>query len=130
MTKVSDITLMIVDDDQFLLDMYTLKFKHAGFKVVAASSGLQAYDILKSGEYKIDLGLIDIVMPELDGFQFLAKVREEKLASNTKFVFLSNLSQEPDLKKADQLGVKSFIVKANFTPSEVVEKVKLLLKLE
>lgn len=127
MTKISDVTILIVDDDQFLLDMYTLKFKDAGFKVLSASSGAQAYDVIKAGEHKIDMALLDVVMPELDGFEFLGKVKEEKLGNGTQFVFLSNLSQEADLKKAKSLGVENFIVKANFTPSEVVEKVKSLL---
>lgn len=118
--------ILIVDDDEFLLDMYTVKFKEAGFEVDFAAEGMTAKEKMK--KYRYDAILLDIVMPQLDGFALLKDLRQEK--DNIKdalIMYLTNLGQREDIEKGLALGVDDYIIKAHFTPSEVVKKVEELL---
>jgi CheY-like chemotaxis protein len=115
-------SILIVDDDRFLLDMYSLKFKERGFAVHAALGSMEALERLQEG-VRPDVVLLDIVMPAMDGFEFLEKVKKEHLTGEAKLIVLSNLGQQSDVDKASRLGADGYIVKASATPSEVVTKV-------
>lgn len=117
--------VLIVDDDEFLLEMYALKFKEVGFKVEIAETGREAID--KAGELAPDIILLDIVLPEMDGFEVLQEIRHNKKAQNSLIIMLTNLGQRDDTERSIRLGADDYIVKAHFTPSEVVEKVITLL---
>lgn len=119
--------VFIVDDDKFLLDMYTFKFKEKGFEVIQAFGGVDALNKLKGGIVP-DAILLDVVMPVMDGFDFLKVIRSEKLAPEAKVIILSNLGQPADIEKSHELGANGYVIKASATPSEVVEKVVLVLK--
>lgn len=122
--------ILIVDDDPFLLDMYSLKFSQNNFEVHVADNGLNAVEKLKTGE-KYEIIITDVIMPEMDGFEMLAKINADNLAPDAIKVILSNKSQQTDRDQGDALGVSGYIVKANSTPGEVVEQVKqILLKKE
>jgi two-component system, OmpR family, response regulator ResD len=118
--------VFIIDDDELLLDMYSLKFRESGFDVEIAMSGNQALDKIKSG-FNPDVLLLDVVMPGMDGFEFLKKLRSEKLIPGKTVVILSNLGQREEIEKGMALGIKNYIIKAHHTPSEVVAKIKELL---
>lgn len=120
-------TILIVDDDSFLLDMYALKFSKNSFKVDTALGPIFALEKLRSG-FSPDIMLLDIVMPVMDGFEFLEKVKEEKLAQNTICIFLSNRGQPSDVARGEALGAAGYIVKASSTPAEVIEKVTSIIK--
>ncbi|MBI3634467.1 MAG: response regulator [Candidatus Yonathbacteria bacterium] len=119
--------VFIVDDDKFLLDMYTFKFKEKGFEVIQAFGGVDAINKLKGGIIP-DIILLDVVMPIMDGFDLLNVIKSEKLAPEAKVIILSNLGQPADIKKGRELGANGYVVKASATPSEVVEKVLLVLQ--
>ena len=114
--------ILIVDDDSFLLDMYALKFSQNNFDVFTAPSGLEVIEKLKGG-LKPDIILMDIIMPEMDGFEMLAKINEEKLSPDSVKIILSNKSQKSDVEQGASLGVAGYIVKANSTPAEVITQV-------
>ena len=118
--------ILIVDDDSFLLDMYALKFSQNNFEVYTASSGLQAIEKLK-GDLVPDVMLIDIIMPEMDGFEMLAEINTQKLCINCVKIVLSNKSQQSDIDEGNRLGVSGYIVKANSTPVEVINQVVKIL---
>ena len=118
--------IFIVDDDKFLLDMYTFKFKEKGFEVVQAFGSVDALDKLKGGIVP-DAMLLDVVMPAMDGFELLALIRERGLATTAKVIILSNLGQPSDIEKGRSLGANGYVIKASATPSEVVEKVLKVL---
>ena len=118
--------VFIVDDDKFLSDMYVVKFKERGFDVDSVLGSEEAIEKLKEG-LEPDVVLLDLVMPTMDGFEFLQKAKEEKLAENAKFIILSNLGQDSDIEKGKQLGADGYIVKASATPSEVVQYVTDLI---
>jgi len=118
--------LYLVDDDRFLLDMYAVKFKAAGHDVTAFQSGADALKALRE-EPAPDAMLLDIVMPEMDGFEILGTIRKENLAPSAKVIVLSNQGQEADIEKAKTLGAAGYIIKASAIPSEVfAETMKII----
>ncbi len=119
--------ILIVDDDEFLLDMYALKFKESGFEVEVARGGEEALEKVRGG-LKPEVMLLDIVMPTLDGFDVLKFIKKENLIPGAVLVVLTNLGQKEDIEKGLHLGAHDYIVKAHFTPSEVVKKVLSLLE--
>lgn len=114
--------VMIVDDDQFLIDMYSLKFSKAGFDVEAVTKGEEALEKFQGG-FDPDILILDIVMPSLDGIGLLEKIRQEKFANNAAVIMLTNQGQKSDIDHAKKLKVDGYIVKATTIPSEVVEEV-------
>lgn len=117
--------VLIIDDDPFIADMYVLKFKEQGFEVETAADGKTGLKKIKSNQP--DAVLLDIVMPSLDGFGVLQELKDHK-ATGMKLILLTNLGQKEDIDRGMQLGADDYVIKAHFTPSEVVEKVKEVLK--
>lgn len=113
--------ILIIDDDEFLLDIYSTKFKEDGFDVEVAKGGKEA--LLKVTEFKPDVVLVDIVMPDMDGFETI-KLLKKKLGDSAKIVALSNLDQKESIDKALSFGADDYAIKAEFTPSQVLKKVK------
>lgn len=102
-----------------------MKFKEAGFDVMTGSDGKEAIE--KTASFAPDVLLLDIVMPVYDGFEVLRRLVEGGKLGKTKAVMLTNLGQREDIERGMKLGASEYIVKAHFTPSEVVEKVNQLL---
>ena len=119
--------ILIVDDDSFLLDMYALKFSQNNFEVNTAPGGAEALDKLQGG-LKPDVILMDIIMPGINGFEVLEKINDEKLSEGSIKIILSNKGQQSDIDQGKALGASGYIVKANSTPSEVIEQVKEILE--
>ena len=118
--------VLIIDDDTFLLDMYSIKFTESGFNVSTATSCTDALAKLTGG-YKPDIMLVDIVMPGMDGIDFLKEARSRNLCEATHIIILSNLGQKEDIERGMSCGAQDYIVKANFTPSQVVARVRELV---
>lgn len=118
--------ILIVDDDKFLLNMYSIKFQKEKFDVTVASDGLEALKKLQGG-FVPDAIVLDIVMPVMDGLEFLEKMRGENLAKDATLLILSNQGQSTDIEKAKRLGIDGYIVKATTIPSEVVTEVLRML---
>ncbi len=117
--------ILIIDDDPFILDMYALKFKNDGFTVEAAHDGKTGLEKIK--EFSPDVVLLDVVMPAMDGFEVLEALKKEKLAALPKIILLTNLGQKENIERGLALGAIDYLIKAHFTPSEVVKKVKEIL---
>ena len=118
--------ILIVDDDTFLLDMYAFKFSQYNFEVHTAKGGLQVIEKLKDG-LNPDIILMDIIMPEMDGFEMLEKINKDNLSPNSTKIILSNKSQQSDIDRGNMLGASGYIVKANSTPGEVISQVVEIL---
>ncbi|MEK7564628.1 MAG: response regulator [Patescibacteria group bacterium] len=118
--------ILLVEDDPFLLDMYSTKFKEVGFDVSIAQDGEMA--IVKSKEILPDLILLDVVLPKKDGFEVLKVLKSDSETAKIPVVMLTNLGLDSDVKRGLELGAQSYIIKAHFTPTEVVAKVKDILK--
>ncbi|OGI90293.1 hypothetical protein A2911_01730 [Candidatus Nomurabacteria bacterium RIFCSPLOWO2_01_FULL_40_15] len=118
--------ILIVDDDSFLLDMYALKFSQNSFEVHTATSGVGAIEKLKGG-LKPNIILFDIIMPEMDGFEMLKKINQDKLSPDSVKIILSNKSEQQDIDQGNSLGIAGYIVKANSTPTEVIDQITGIL---
>lgn len=119
--------IVLVDDDSFLLGMYTLKFRKNGYEVMGFTDPQECVEKLQEG-LKPDAIIFDVVMPGIDGWTFVGKIKDQALAPQSVFVVLSNQGQEADVTKSKELKVDGYIIKALMTPSEVVHKVEEYLK--
>jgi CheY-like chemotaxis protein len=114
--------ILMVDDDSFLLNMYSLKFGKAGFEVTTVQNGNDALQKFKEG-YHPDILLLDIIMPGMSGLDLLEQIRQNKLAPQATVIMLTNQSDSGDIERAKTLGINGYIVKATTIPSEVVQDV-------
>ena len=119
--------IIIVDDDDFLVNMYATKFGLSDVVVEAFKSGRDFLDGVKGGA-KADLLLLDIVMPNMTGLDILQEIRKEKLLAGVPVIMLTNQNDEKDISEAKKFGVAGYIVKSAATPSEVVSEVMRVLK--
>jgi len=125
--------ILLVEDDPFLLDIYTKKFKEAGFSVEVANDGEETLKKIKQNNLSSkvlwpDLLILDIVLPRIDGWEVLKEIKEDDKLKGIKVVLLSNLGQKSEVKKGMSFGAAKYLIKAHFTPSEVVKEVKKILK--
>jgi len=121
--KGKKLKIILIDDDSFLLDMYTLKFKKDDFEVYGFTDTDMAIEKLREG-FVPDIIIFDLVMAGVDGWTFAKEIREKKLAPESKLIVLSNQEQRSDIDKLEDFDISGFIVKAQATPTQVVEKVK------
>lgn len=117
--------IILVEDDPMISEIYQKKFGEAGFDVLAADSGEQALVLAKQG--KIDVVLLDLILPRMSGFEVIKNLRSGNLENDMKIFVFSNLNQSEDREKALKLGANGFIVKADFTPSSLVQEIQRLL---
>ena len=117
--------ILIIEDDPFLSEMYMAKFSQSDFQVEVATDGKKGLEKIKTSEP--DLILLDIVLPKMDGFEILKKVKEDSQLKKIPVILLTNLGQKNEVEKGLALGADEYIIKAHFTPTAVVTKVKEIL---
>ncbi len=118
--------ILVIEDDKFLRELMVRKLSIEGFKVSEAVDGEEG--IKKIKKEKPDLILLDIILPGIDGFNVLSKKKKDPSIASIPVILLSNLGQKQDIEKGLKLGATDYLIKANFTPEEIVNKVKSLLK--
>lgn len=126
MTDTLKKKVLLVDDDSFLLNMYSLKLEKNNYEVTTALSGQDAINKLKDG-FKPDIMIFDVIMPGMDGVELLRAVRSQHLADQAKVMMLTNQGEPSDIERAQEIGVDGYIVKATSIPSEVVKAVDDIL---
>jgi len=126
MTTDEKTHVLIVEDDVFLANIYQKKFEMEGFKVSVSDNGEKGYADAK--KKKPDIILLDILLPKLDGFAVLAKLKADAEVKMIPVILLTNLGQKDDVEKGLEAGAADYLIKAHFKPSEVVEKVRQILK--
>jgi DNA-binding response OmpR family regulator len=117
MTKIA-----IIEDDPVISQMYRMKFESDGFDVQLASDGKRGIALVES--FSPDLILLDLQMPEMDGADALEIIRKNEWGKNIPVIILTNLGEEESPKQLRALGIHSYIVKADLTPRQVVQRVK------
>jgi DNA-binding response OmpR family regulator len=118
--------ILIIEDDNFLQGLEAKKMKNEGYEIFPAANDKEAFKIIDA-KTKLDLILLDLLLPDVDGFEILKKIRENKDLNNIPVIVFSNLSEEKDIKRAKALGISEFMVKSNFTLDELAKKVKELI---
>lgn len=118
--------ILLVDDDAFLSHIHKMKFEMEGFKVSLAEDGEAGVSDAK--KKKPDIILLDVLMPKMDGFQALAKLKKTKETAHIPVILLTNLGQKKEVARGFTLGAADYLIKAHSKPSETVEKVKRILK--
>ncbi len=117
------LSILFVDDDKFLLDMYALKFSKNNFEVHTAQSPEDALRLIRDGLEPAIL-LLDIVMPGMDGIELLSTVRKENLLKDSVIIMLTNQGLSDDIARAKKLNVDGYIIKATTIPSDVLAEVQ------
>lgn len=119
------IKILLVEDDPFLQSMYSTKFELENFYVSAASDGLEG---LKKAQVEIpDIILLDIMLPGMNGFEVLEKLKADPQTKDIPVILLTNLNQKDDIMRGASLGAVDYLIKAHFMPSEVVKKINKIL---
>ncbi len=121
------VKILLIEDDAFLSSMYTTKFELENFEVVSAEDGEKGVKCALEANPRIIL--LDIILPNMNGFEVLKKIKADPATKEIPVILLTNLSQKNDIDKGMSLGAIDFLIKAHFTPSEVVDKVKTILKI-
>jgi DNA-binding response OmpR family regulator len=118
--------ILIIEDDEFLRQLISKKISSEGFEVSSAIDGTDGIEKVKNE--MPDLILLDLLLPTTDGYEVLSKIKADKATSSIPVIILSNLGQQDEINKGMKLGAIDFLVKAQLTPEEIVEKVKTILK--
>lgn len=122
---MSTAKVAIIEDDIAISQMYRLKFESDGFEVQTADNGRLGLELTEA--FKPDIILLDLMMPEMTGDQMLIELRKKPWGKDIKVIVLTNMGEEEAPKVIKELGVHSFIVKAEMTPRQVAERVKQAL---
>lgn len=117
--------ILLIEDDKFLRELIIQKLGKEGYDVVEAAEGEAG--VVKMAEEKPDLVLLDLILPGIDGFEVLRRIKENVEIASVPVIILSNLGQRDDVEKGMELGAVDYLIKAHFTPGEIVEKIKAIL---
>ncbi len=114
--------ILLIEDDNFLVEMYKIKFEKEGYKVAMALNGDEG--INQAWKEKPDLILLDLVLPEKDGYEVLEVLKKDEQTKAIPVIILSNLGQNGEVRKGKEKGAEDYLIKSNFTPRQLVDKVK------
>lgn len=117
--------VLIVEDDKFLRELLGKKLAQVGYTAILAVNGEEGLE--KAKKDKPDIVLLDLILPGINGFEFLEKRKDDSDINSVPVIILSNLGQREDIEKGLKLGAKDFLVKAHFTPQEIVNKLQMVL---
>jgi DNA-binding response OmpR family regulator len=118
--------ILVVEDDKFLRELISQKLLKEGYDIVEAVDGEKGIE--NARKERPDLVLLDLILPGIDGFEVLAKLKADPKLSNIPVIILSNLGQKTDIEKGIEMGAVDYLIKAHFTPGEIVEKIAAVLK--
>ena len=119
------VSILVVEDDQFLAEMYSTKLGLEGFDVMMAGDGQQALDTLAKNQP--DLVILDLMLPKVDGFAVLEAMHADTALARIPVIVLSNLGEKESVDRALSLGANDYLIKAHFLPTEVVTKIRKTL---
>ena len=118
--------VLVIEDDSFLQGLEASKLRKDNYEVITASTGEEGMEMIF--EKGVDLVLLDLILPKFDGFDILRKIKGTKELEHIPVIVFSNLSEEKEIRKAENLGAEDFMVKSNFTLDELVEHINKILR--
>lgn len=119
------LTVMLIEDDKFLRELIAQKLNKEGMEIYFSITAEEALKILETTIPHIIL--LDLLLPGINGFEFLKELKTNPKTSHIPVIILSNLGEEKDKETAFKLGAKNFLVKALYTPNEIVNEIKKIL---
>lgn len=119
--------ILVVEDDPMISSMYKTKFEADGFEVFIAGNGVIGLELAR--KEKPDIIMLDVILPQLDGFSVLEEIKKDETVKNIPVVMLTNLGTEEDRVKGEKLGALAYLVKASLTPGQISAKIKQVLKI-
>ena len=119
--------ILVVEDDPMISSMYKTKFEVDGFEVFIADNGATGLELAK--KEKPDIVMLDIILPQLDGFSVLEQIKQDKNTKDIPVIMLTNLSTDEDREKGAKMGALDYLVKASLTPGQISEKIRQILKM-
>jgi len=127
MNNKKNITILLIEDDPFLSSMYSTKFEIEGFNIISANNGENGLEAVSKN--KVDVILLDILMPKMNGFEVLENLKKQQKTAKIPVIILTNLNQKDEIDKGLALGADDYLIKAHFMPSEVVDKIEKILNI-
>ncbi|MBI4709308.1 MAG: response regulator [Candidatus Portnoybacteria bacterium] len=120
--------ILVVEDDKFLRELISKKIKSEGYEVIPVVDGEEA--LRKIREDQPALILLDLILPGINGFEVLERLKKDFPEEIKKIpvIILSNLGQREDVQKGISLGANDFLIKAHFTPGEIINKIRQVLE--
>jgi CheY-like chemotaxis protein len=115
-------TILLIEDEDIIYNLLQQKLTAEGYKVILAKDGVEGMEAMRAG--KPDLILSDIIMPRKNGLEVLEEMRQDVSLANIPVIIISNSGQPVELEKVKQLGARDWLIKTEFDPKEVLEKVK------
>ena len=122
-----DKKILIIEDDKFLRELISQKLLKEDFDIAEAIDGEEGVKKIK--EEKPDLVLLDLILPGIDGFEVLTRMKKDETVGEIPVIILSNLGQKEDVERGLKLGAIDYLIKAHFTPGEIITKIKAILKI-
>jgi CheY-like chemotaxis protein len=116
--------ILLIEDEEIMIDLLQRKLSQAGYEVLVARDGEEGLKKMKELETKPDLILIDIIMPKMGGFEVMEEKNKDEKLKKIPVIVISNSGQPVELERAIALGAKDWLIKTEFDPNEVLEKVK------
>lgn len=117
--------VLIVEDDNFVAEVYSTKLLEMGHEVIITQNGEEGLNVLK--ENLPDLILLDIIMPVMGGIEMLEEIKKREEWKKIPVILLTNIGEKDSIQKAQNLGVRDYLIKSHFTPAEVIEKIDAAL---
>jgi DNA-binding response OmpR family regulator len=117
--------ILIVEDDKFLRELISQKLSKEGYDISEAVDGEKGVKSVQ--EIKPDLVLLDLILPGIDGFEVLSRIKADSAIAQIPIIILSNLGQKDDIERGLKMGAADYLIKAHFTPGEIISKIKGIL---
>jgi DNA-binding response OmpR family regulator len=114
--------VLVIEDEQLIADLLQRKLQGEGYYALVARDGEKGLEAIK--KERPDLVLLDILLPRMNGFEVLAEIKKDKTFADTPFIIISNSGQTTEIDRAKEVGVKDWLIKTEFDPKEVVDKVR------
>ncbi len=119
------IKVLLVEDESMIVDIYKMRLEEEGFEVLVTDKGTEAFEI--ASKEKPNIILLDVILPEIDGFSVLQMIKDDSKTKNIPVMMLTNLGQDSDKEKGSQLGAVEYFIKSQHTPADVLSAVKKIV---
>jgi len=118
--------ILVIEDDKFLRELISQKLIKEGYSIAEAVDGEKGVESTK--KEKPDLILLDLILPGIDGFEVLSRIKSNPVSAQIPIIILSNLGQKDDIERGLKMGAVDYLIKAHFTPDEIINKIRTILK--